>query len=208
MFLQTAVSMIGEHRKQERKRCSQEIWWTKQLLHACRKRKSMKFLSYCMCIYWKQIQCLYFIFIFHFELGNIWSWECDSEITLHKIERHAKLPAPEVPQRSLSKASIWVNSRRDHIHWRSNWSRTGRFSKGVDICLPCKIMCEIRSWDGVAEVFLKAQPVSLNRAVQHCRVWILILWSKITYAWHSSACCHPPWTLRLLAGNSSSGTTV
>lgn len=115
MFLQATVNMIDEHRKQERKLCSQEIWWTIQLLHACRKRKSMKFLLYCMCIYWQQIQWLYFSFIFHFEPGTIWSWECDSEITLHKIQRHVILSAFEVPQRSLSEVSIWVKSRNISI---------------------------------------------------------------------------------------------
>lgn len=133
MFLQAAVSILDEHRKQERKLRSQKI----QLLHAYRKRRSRKVLFYCMCIYWQQVQWLYFIFLF--ELGNIWSWECDSEITLHKIQRHVKLPASEVPQRYLSEASIRVKSRREHNHWWSNWSQTGTFSKGVDICLPCKI---------------------------------------------------------------------
>lgn len=186
--------MIDEHRRKERKWCSQEIWWTVPSLHACRKRKSMKFLFYCMCIYWQQIQWLYFIFIFHFELGNIWSWERDWEIALHKKDRgmqnflHLKLPR-DLSQRPLpGKKAEEITSI---IHWRSNWSQTGRFSKGVDTCLPCMIMCEmIASWDGAAKVVLKAWPVSLNRAAQPSHVYVPVLWSKITCAQHSSAVCH------------------
>lgn len=72
--------------------------------------------------------------------------------------------------------------QKEHIHWRSSWSQTGRFSKSVGICLLCKIMCDTDSWDGVAEVILKAWSVSLNRAVQHCWMCIIILWSKVTCA--------------------------
>lgn len=80
--------------------------------------------------------------------------------------------------------------------------------KGCLYVSPLQVMCEIDSWDAVAEVFLKAWPESLNRAVQHCSVCISILWSKITCAWHSSADCHLPWPLRFSVGNNCLGTLV
>lgn len=80
--------------------------------------------------------------------------------------------------------------------------------KGFWYISPLQVRHEIDSWDGAAEVFQKAWPASLNRAVQHCRMCILILWSKITLVWHTSADCHPPGPLRFSVGNSCLGTIV
>lgn len=209
MFLQAAVSVIDEHMKQERKWCSQEIWWTIQLLHACRKRKSMKFLFYCMCIYWQQIQWLYFIFFFF----SFWTWEYLKlgmwlrDNTAQNTEACKTSCIWSSTKKIVRGLSLGKKQKRTYplkVKLVTDW----QIFKGCWYISPLQGMCETDSWDGVAEVFLKAWPASLNRAAQHCCMCIFILWSKTTQAWHSSGDCHPPWPLRFSVGNSCIGTIV